>query len=51
MPGLAYYRSAQSQTCPICRAKIDCSEGDELWQLTSNEVDDIDSYATDLVAR
>jgi hypothetical protein len=51
MPGLAYYRSAQSQTCPICRAKIDCSEGDELWQLTSNEVDDIDSYATDLIAR
>lgn len=44
-------RSAQSQTCPICRAKIDLSEGDELWQLTSHEIDDIDSYATDLVAR
>ncbi|RLN48762.1 hypothetical protein BBJ28_00012750 [Nothophytophthora sp. Chile5] len=43
--------STQSQTCPICRAKFNCSEGDELWQLTSDEVDDIGSYATDLVAR
>ncbi|CAI5711642.1 unnamed protein product [Peronospora destructor] len=43
--------SIQSPTCPICRAKFDCSEGDELWQLTSNEVEDMGSYATDLVAR
>ncbi|CAI5702398.1 hypothetical protein KXD40_005254 [Peronospora effusa] len=43
--------STQSQTCPICRAKFDCSEGDELWQLRSNEVEDLGSYATDLVAR
>lgn len=43
--------SAQNKTCPICRSKIDCSEGDELWQLTSNEIEDIGSYATDLVAR
>lgn len=41
----------QSKTCPICRSKIECSEGSELWQLTSNEVEDIGSYATDLVAR
>lgn len=44
-------RSAQNKTCPICRSKIECSEGSELWQLTSNEVEDIGSYATDLVAR
>lgn len=44
-------RSAQNSTCPICRSKIECSEGSELWQLTSNEVEDIGSYATDLVAR
>ncbi|CAH0477665.1 unnamed protein product [Peronospora belbahrii] len=43
--------STQSQTCPICRTKFNCSEGDELWQLTSNEVEDLGSYATDLVAR
>ncbi|KAF4043633.1 C3HC4 type (RING finger) zinc finger protein [Phytophthora infestans] len=43
--------STQSQTCPICRAKFNCSEGDELWQLTSDEVEDLGSYATDLVAR
>jgi hypothetical protein len=43
--------STQSQTCPICRAQFNCSEGDELWQLTSDEVEDLGSYATDLVAR
>ncbi|KAI9917090.1 hypothetical protein PsorP6_018062 [Peronosclerospora sorghi] len=43
--------STQSPTCPICRAKFDCSEGDELWQLTSDDVEDMGSYATDLIAR
>uniref|UniRef100_M4BBK1 RING finger protein 141 n=1 Tax=Hyaloperonospora arabidopsidis (strain Emoy2) TaxID=559515 RepID=M4BBK1_HYAAE len=43
--------STQSPTCPICRAPFDCSEGDDMWQLTSNEVEDLGSYATDLVAR
>ncbi|DAZ95774.1 TPA: hypothetical protein N0F65_010276 [Lagenidium giganteum] len=43
--------TSQSKTCPTCRSKLDCSEGDELWQLMSIEVDDIGSYATDLVAR
>lgn len=43
--------STQSQTCPICRTIFNCSEGDELWQLTSDEVEDLGSYATDLVAR
>ncbi|GLE00309.1 hypothetical protein PINS_up009037 [Pythium insidiosum] len=43
--------SAQKNTCPICRCKIECSEGSDLWQLTSHEIKDIGSYATDLVAR
>ncbi|TMW62218.1 hypothetical protein Poli38472_009711 [Pythium oligandrum] len=43
--------SAQNNTCPICRSKIECSEGSDLWQLTSNDVRDLGSYATDLVAR
>ncbi|KAJ0409488.1 hypothetical protein P43SY_002378 [Pythium insidiosum] len=42
---------AQKNTCPICRCKIECSEGSDLWQLTSHEIKDIGSYATDLVAR
>ncbi|KAF1314500.1 E3 ubiquitin-protein ligase rnf8-like isoform x1, partial [Globisporangium splendens] len=49
--GCFQHWSAQNSTCPICRSKIECSEGSELWQLTSNEVEDIGSYATDLVAR
>ncbi|CEG47506.1 e3 ubiquitin-protein ligase rnf8-like isoform x1 [Plasmopara halstedii] len=43
--------STQSETCPICRTVFNCSEGDELWHLASNEVEDLGSYATDLVAR
>ncbi|TYZ58908.1 hypothetical protein PybrP1_009512 [[Pythium] brassicae (nom. inval.)] len=43
--------SVQSKTCPICRSAIECSEGSELWHLTSNDVEDMGSYATDLVAR
>jgi len=43
--------SAQSQTCPLCRAKIDCSEGSELWQLTCKDIEDIGTYSADLMAR
>lgn len=43
--------STQSPTCPICRAEFNCCEGDDLWQLASVDVDDLGSYATDLVAR
>ena len=49
--GCFQHWSTQSPTCPICRAPFECSEGDELWPLTSNEVEDLDAYATDLVAR
>jgi hypothetical protein len=49
--GCFQHWSAQNKTCPICRAKLKCSEGEELWHLTSNEVEDIGAYATDLVAR
>jgi hypothetical protein len=48
---LFFFRSAQSKTCPICRAKIECSEGSDLYQFTHHEVRDLGSYATDLVAR
>lgn len=43
--------TAQSKTCPICRSKLGCSEGDDLWDLMSSEVDDIGAYSTDLVSR
>ncbi|OQR97258.1 hypothetical protein ACHHYP_12347 [Achlya hypogyna] len=44
-------RSSQKQTCPICRSRIYCAEGEELWHLTSNDIRDIASYAKDLVSR
>ena len=45
------HRSSQQPTCPICRSKIKCSEGEELWYLTFNEASDMKSYANDLVSR
>ncbi|EQC24993.1 hypothetical protein SDRG_17113 [Saprolegnia diclina VS20] len=43
--------STQNQTCPICRSRIYCAEGEELWHLTSNDIRDIASYAKDLISR
>ncbi|OQR97646.1 hypothetical protein THRCLA_06893 [Thraustotheca clavata] len=43
--------SSQNQTCPICRSRIYCAEGEELWHLTSNDIRDIASYAKDLISR
>ncbi|KAH9100976.1 hypothetical protein Ae201684P_007165 [Aphanomyces euteiches] len=44
--------SAQNQTCPICRSRLQCAEGEELWHLSSSRgISNITSYAQDLVSR
>ena len=35
----------------MCRSAIKCKEGEELWQLTSIDASDLESYINDLVAR